>query len=172
MIPSQDVKGAAPYGMRFNNKPPPRGSEPAVCTRGYKFRAGSAGWLMYAGAGPVLQTYDLVLDLQLATFQFRDLHLIARRVSEGVIDLLFEGLVPTFQFRKMRFEGHVQRLLGRIAANDVILHHIHRKVDAGMRCAVQKIPQFLPPRPSTACRRRQKNNNNHCLGGAPDGRAC
>ena len=60
---------------------------------------------MHAGAGPVLQTYDLVLDLQLATFQFRDLHLIARRVSEGVIDLLFEGLVPTFQFRKMRFEG-------------------------------------------------------------------
>src|SRR5262245_61939713 len=55
----------------------------------------------------LLQARDFVLYQQLATFQFHDLKIVDRRVRTGLAKLFFQGPVPSFQFRKMRFYGHV-----------------------------------------------------------------
>jgi hypothetical protein len=54
-----------------------------------------------------LQAYDFVLYQQLATFQFNDLEIVGRRVITGFGYLSFQVPMPSFQFRKMRFYGHV-----------------------------------------------------------------
>jgi hypothetical protein len=54
-----------------------------------------------------LQACDFVLYQQLATFQLNDLEIVDRRMCPGFGDFSFQGPVPSFQFRKMRFYGHV-----------------------------------------------------------------
>jgi len=54
-----------------------------------------------------LQACDFVLHQQLATFQLYDLEIVDRRMGPGFCDFRFEDPMPSFQFRKMRFYGHV-----------------------------------------------------------------
>jgi hypothetical protein len=54
-----------------------------------------------------LQARDFVLYKQLATFQLCDLKIVYRRVASGFVNFGFQGPVPSFQFRKMCFYGHV-----------------------------------------------------------------
>jgi hypothetical protein len=54
-----------------------------------------------------LQARYFVLYQQLATFQFNDLEIVDRRVITGFSEFRFQGPMPSFQFRKMRFYGHV-----------------------------------------------------------------
>ena len=78
-----------------------------------RWRAGGAGpgnfkqsrLLMYDRFLP--EPCDLVLHLQLASFQFRDLQTVRRWVGKGIADFLFKCAVPSFEFRKMRFDRHM-----------------------------------------------------------------
>ena len=54
-----------------------------------------------------LQPRDFVLYQQLATFQFHDLEIIDGWMGAGFGNFRFQKPVPYFQFRKMRFYGHV-----------------------------------------------------------------
>ena len=54
-----------------------------------------------------LQTCDLVLHQQLATLQFHDLKIIDRGMCPGFIDFCLKRPMPSFEFRKMGFNGHV-----------------------------------------------------------------
>jgi hypothetical protein len=54
----------------------------------------------------LLQPRDFVLHQQLATLQFYDLEIVNRRMRPGLGNFGFQGPVPPFQFRKMRFYGH------------------------------------------------------------------
>jgi hypothetical protein len=54
-----------------------------------------------------LQACDFVLYQQLATFQLNDLEIVDRRMSTGFGYFGFQGPMPSFQFRKVRFYGHV-----------------------------------------------------------------
>jgi hypothetical protein len=55
----------------------------------------------------VSEPCDLVFDVQLAPFEFRDLQSVRRRVGKCFANFLFECLVPSFKFRKMRFDRHL-----------------------------------------------------------------
>ena len=67
--------------------------------------------LVYARAAVVFQAGDFVLHMQLATLQLRELQAIRRRMRERLVELIFEGPMPLFEFRKMRFDRHVACLL-------------------------------------------------------------
>ena len=54
---------------------------------------------------------DLVLYLQLATLQFRNLEVVGRRMGHRIGDFVFERPVLPFKFRKMRLHGHMEWLL-------------------------------------------------------------
>jgi hypothetical protein len=54
-----------------------------------------------------LEACDFVLYQQLATFQFHDLEIIDGGMGAGFVEFRFQGPMPSFQFRKMRFDGHV-----------------------------------------------------------------
>jgi hypothetical protein len=56
----------------------------------------------------VLQPCDFVLHQQLATLQRHDLKIIDRWMGAGFADFCFQGPVPSLQFRKMGFYGHVR----------------------------------------------------------------
>jgi hypothetical protein len=62
------------------------------------------------GDVPDPQSFDLVLDQQHATLQFRDSEIVSRWMRYCVGDLVFEGLMLPLKFRKMRLDGHVQLL--------------------------------------------------------------
>ena len=55
----------------------------------------------------LLQPRDLVLDMQLAPFEFRELQTVRRGVGKRFADLLLQRSVPSFEFRKMRFDRHM-----------------------------------------------------------------
>src|SRR5690348_16615311 len=57
------------------------------------------------------QAGNLVLDVQLAPLQFGNLQVVRRRVGKSFVDLLLQRLVPSLEFRKMRFNCHVAYLL-------------------------------------------------------------
>ena len=59
----------------------------------------------------VLESGDLVFQLQLALFEVGELEGVGAGMVEGVLDLFFERLMTTFKFGKMRFQGHQQCLL-------------------------------------------------------------
>src|SRR5258708_13753822 len=54
-----------------------------------------------------LEARDLVLQQQLATFQLHDLKIVDRRMRAGLGNFRFQGPMPSLQFRKMGFYGHV-----------------------------------------------------------------
>jgi hypothetical protein len=59
----------------------------------------------------LLETRDLVFDVQLVPLQFRDSEPIRRWVGKCFADLLLQRLVSSLEFRKMRFDRHVAFLL-------------------------------------------------------------
>jgi hypothetical protein len=56
-------------------------------------------------------TRDLILHLQLATLQLGDCQIIRRRVRLCFVYFIFQRLVPSLKFRKVRLNGHVAYLL-------------------------------------------------------------
>ena len=54
-----------------------------------------------------LQARDFVLYQQLATLQLDNFEIVDRRVGAGFGYFRFQGPMPSFQFRKVRFYGHV-----------------------------------------------------------------
>ena len=54
----------------------------------------------------VLKTRYFVFQQQLAAFQLNDFQIIDPRVSTGFSNFYFQGPMPSFQFRKMRFCRH------------------------------------------------------------------
>ena len=62
-------------------------------------------------ADVLTQTRDLVLHLQLAALEFGDPQVIGRWMCERFTDLVFQGLMAPFEFRKVRLNGHVACLL-------------------------------------------------------------
>jgi hypothetical protein len=61
-------------------------------------------------AGALTQACYLILHLQLATLQFRQLEIVRGRMLKGVVYFVFKHPVPLFEFRKMRC-GHISGLL-------------------------------------------------------------
>jgi hypothetical protein len=57
------------------------------------------------------KTRDFVLHEQLLPFQFRNFQAVRGWVRQGFADFLLKGLVPSFEFRKMRLDRHVAYLL-------------------------------------------------------------
>jgi hypothetical protein len=53
------------------------------------------------------QSRDLVLNVQFFSLQFRNLQVVGGRMGESLVDFLLQRLVPSFKFRKMRFDRHV-----------------------------------------------------------------
>jgi hypothetical protein len=70
----------------------------------------------------VLQPCDFVLHQQLATFQRHDLKVVDRGVGTGFIDFGFQSPVPSLQFRKMGFYGHVRGFSSACCTNARMLH--------------------------------------------------
>ena len=60
---------------------------------------------MHTRAGP--KAGNFVLHKQLATLQFHDLKIVDRRMRTGFGNFRFQSLMPPFQFRKVRFYGHI-----------------------------------------------------------------
>jgi hypothetical protein len=86
-------------------------------------------------------------------------------VGHGIADLSFQGLMPSFQFRKMRFNGHMQRLLDRIAARLGYTTPDRLKVDADKLWASRKIPApQAVAHPVQLEGQNQKRHNYHCFG--------
>jgi hypothetical protein len=56
--------------------------------------------------GPVAQTRDLVLQVQLAALELYDFQVVDRGMLLGFGEFGFESLVTKFKFRKMRLQGH------------------------------------------------------------------
>ena len=71
---------------------------------------------MYRVRRLVLKARDFVLHLQLAALQIGDREIVGRRMSDGLGDFVFEGLMLPFQLRKMRLNRHVFCLLCQISA--------------------------------------------------------
>jgi hypothetical protein len=63
----------------------------------------------------VPEPLNLVLDLQFFSLEFRDLKVVGGGVGERFVDLVFQRLVPFFEFRKMRFNRHVGCLLAYLS---------------------------------------------------------
>src|SRR5262245_26386993 len=68
------------------------------------------------------QARDLVLHLQLAALELHHLQVVDRRMRESFVYLVFEGPVASFEFRKMRLNGHVACLLVRLMPDTESLH--------------------------------------------------
>jgi hypothetical protein len=90
----------------------------------------------------LLETHDLVLDLQFTSLQFCNLKVIGGGVGEGFADFLLERLVPFLKFRKMRFNRHV----GYLLASDRYLMG-----SSCTRTTVHKDTPFWPLRKSPLC---------------------
>jgi hypothetical protein len=94
-------------GRELNDRDEARRSEAkprmaAAASSGAQVQAASKlGWAL------VLEARDFVLHPQLATFQLNDLEIVDRRMSAGISYFRFQGAMPSFQFRKMRFYGHI-----------------------------------------------------------------
>jgi hypothetical protein len=65
--------------------------------------------------GVVPQPLYFVLDLQFFSLEFRNLKIVGGGVGERFVDLVFQRLVPFFEFRKMRFNRHVGCLLAYLS---------------------------------------------------------
>ena len=57
------------------------------------------------------QPFDLVLDQELFSLEFHHLEIVDGGVGLAIVDLLFEGLMLLFEFRKMRLHRHAECLL-------------------------------------------------------------
>jgi hypothetical protein len=98
-------------------------------------------------AGALPQPRDFVLQQQLATLQLHDLQTIRGWVRHGIIDFLFECLVPLFEFRKMRLHGHMACLLCQLLTDRRILHQNGPEFDSRVKCAPQNPRTALPTAP-------------------------
>jgi hypothetical protein len=58
-------------------------------------------------------SHDLVLYVQFLALQLRDFQVVRRWVGESFANFGFECLMPSFEFREMRFNRHVACLLAR-----------------------------------------------------------
>jgi hypothetical protein len=65
--------------------------------------------------GVVPEPLDLVLHVQFFSLEFRDLKVVGGGVGERFVDLVFQRLVPFFEFRKMRFNRHLGCLLAYLS---------------------------------------------------------
>jgi hypothetical protein len=61
--------------------------------------------------GSVPQARDLVLQLQLATLEFYDFQIVDRGMLLSFEQFTLQRLMPQFEFRKMRLDGHRRGLL-------------------------------------------------------------
>jgi hypothetical protein len=74
-------------------------THPAVNWR-FPYSAGNR--LVESFAGGMLQPLDLILDHQLAALQLDNLQVVCGKVHERFVQFIFEDLVFTFKFNKMR----------------------------------------------------------------------
>jgi hypothetical protein len=74
-------------------------AHPAVNWR-FPYSAGNR--LVESFAGGMLQPLDLILDHQLAALQLDNLQVVCGKVHERFVQFIFEDLVFTFKFNKMR----------------------------------------------------------------------
>jgi hypothetical protein len=88
---------------------------------------------VYADGLVVLQASDLILHMQLAAFEFYDRRVVDRRVRHGVSEFGLERLVLSFQFRKMRLDGHLGSLLCEIPDLNILTEET-RQVDGLLLC--------------------------------------
>src|SRR3981189_1453766 len=54
------------------------------------------------------QPLDLILDHQLAALQLENLQVVCGKVHESLVQFMFENLVFTFQFKKIRLYCHTK----------------------------------------------------------------
>jgi hypothetical protein len=64
----------------------------------------------------LLEPGDFVLHVQFFTLQFRNFEAVDRRMRQRFGDFQFKGVVPSLEFRKMRFDRHVACLLALMDA--------------------------------------------------------
>jgi len=74
-------------------------THPAV---NWRFRYSAGNRLVESFAGGMLQPLDLILDHQLAALQLDNLQVVCGKVHERFVQFIFENLVFTFKFNKMR----------------------------------------------------------------------
>ena len=67
-------------------------------------------------------------------------------MRHGFIDLLFERLVPLFEFRKMRLHGHMACLLCQLVTDLRIVHQNASGFDGPVVCALQKFTDAVTNR--------------------------
>jgi hypothetical protein len=65
-------------------------------------RYSGGNWLVESFACGMSQPFDLILDHQLAALQLDNLQVVCGKVHERVVQFIFEDLVFTFKFNKMR----------------------------------------------------------------------
>jgi hypothetical protein len=58
----------------------------------------------------VPETFHFVLYVQFPPFQLHDLEVVCRRMRQSLVDFLLQRLVPSFEFRKVRFDRHMASL--------------------------------------------------------------
>jgi hypothetical protein len=87
----------------------------------------------------VLQPCDFVLHQQLATLQRHDLKIIDRWMGTGFADFCFQGPVPSLQFRKMGFYGHV-RGFSSASCTTANATPLRPAFEASFHCAVHQSP--------------------------------
>jgi hypothetical protein len=61
--------------------------------------------------GSAAQTFDFVLEVQLAALELVDGQIVGRGMLLGLGNFAFQSSVPQLKFRKMRLYGHRQDLL-------------------------------------------------------------
>jgi hypothetical protein len=83
--------------------------EPAAETRPSK---SDRRWNALASVnGSAAQTFDFVLEVQLAALELVDGQIVGRGMLLGFGNFAFQSSVPQLKFRKMRLYGHRQDLL-------------------------------------------------------------
>jgi hypothetical protein len=87
-------------------------------------------------AGVLLQAHDLVLHLQLAALKLGDPQIVGRWMGLGFVDFLLQRLVPSFELRKVRLNGHARFLLMSKVPDSQSLHQSGRK--STRFCIVQR----------------------------------
>jgi hypothetical protein len=75
------------------------------------------------------QPFDLVLHLQFATFEFHDSQIIDRWMGQAFGDFVFQCLMSSLQFRKVRLHRHAVCLLNQWLSYDLSVAQTHDKSD-------------------------------------------
>src|SRR4029077_1503196 len=94
--------------------------------------------------GLLLQAHNLVLHLQLAALKLGDLQIVCRWMGLGFVDFLFQRLMPSFELRKVRLNGHARFLL---MSDGCLTRKVYISPDASrlrfFYCATQQCPLTL-----------------------------